>query len=177
MSNVPQIQGMADLLDRLRKAPQKITALVQAELQDGAEAIAAEAKQRAPGDQGFLRNLIGAFKKEPLSFEVFSKAEYSPFLEFGTGEYVTIPPGLEEYAAQFKGNFASGLYSEVTGLTAKEAIFEWCRRKGIEQELWYPIYISVMVHGIRARPFFFPAAQRITPIIIDRVNKALAKAI
>lgn len=177
MSNVPQIQGMAELLDRLRKAPQNITTLVQAELNDGAEAIAAEAKQRAPGDQGYLRNQINSIKKEALTFEVISHAEYSPFLEFGTGEHISIPPGLEEYAAQFKGNFASGLYSEISGLTAKEAIFEWCRRKGIEEQLWYAIYVSVMVHGIRPQPFFFPAAQRLTPIIIDRVNKALAKAI
>lgn len=177
MSSVPQIQGMTELLGRLRKAPQKITALVSAELQDGAQSIASEAKQRAPGDQGFLRNLINSVKVDPMNWEVVSPAEYSPFLEFGTGEHVSIPPGLEEYAAQFKGDFSSGTYSIGGALTFKEAIFAWCARHGIEKELWYAIYVSIAIHGIHAQPFFFPAAQRLTPIIIDRVNKALAKAI
>lgn len=168
---------MAELRQRLSQADANITAVVATELQDGAQSIAAEAKQRAPGDQGILRNLIGAVKVDPLNWEVVSAAEYSPYLEFGTGQYVSIPAGLEEYAAQFKGNFSSGTYSEGGGLTFKEAIFAWCERHGIDKELWYAIYISVAVHGIHPQPFFFPAAQRLTPIIIDGVTKALEKVI
>lgn len=175
--SVPTIQGMIELRRRLQAVKVTLPATISAELQDGANAIAAEAKQRAPGDQGILRNLISAAKIDPLQFEVVSGAEYSPFLEFGTGAKVSIPPGLEEYAAQFKGDFASGTYSEGSGLTAKEAIFAWCERQGIEKELWYAIYVSVMTNGINPHPFFFPAVNRITPIIIDRVNKALDKVI
>lgn len=162
---------MDELLARLRAAPQKITAVVSAELQDGAQAIEAEAKQRAPGDQGFLRNMITSIKLDPLNWEVVSGAAYSPYVEFGTGAKVDIPAGLEEYAATFKGAGAP------SNLSAKEAIFAWCERKGIDKSAWYAIYISVMANGIYPHPFFFPAANRITPIIIDRVNKALDKAI
>ena len=35
--------------------------------------------------------------------KVFYNAFHAPFLEFGTGAFVDVPPGLERYAIQFKG--------------------------------------------------------------------------
>ena len=172
-----QIAGMDELLSKLRSLPENITAAVGAEIQDGAQSIAAEAKRRAPGDQGFLRNQIAAIKSGDLSWNVVSGADYSAYLEFGTGEKVQIPAGLEDYAAQFKGDFASGTLGAGSNLSAKDAIFNWCERKGIDQELWYPIYVSIIVHGISPQPFFFPAALRQEPIILDRIKKALADTI
>lgn len=177
MSNTPQIQGLTDLLARLQAAPQNITSAVSAELADGAKSIAGEAKQRAPADQGILRNLISVNKVDVLNFEVVSGASYSAYIEFGTGEHVDIPAGLEEYAAQFQGNFTAGAYSEGGELTFKEAIFAWCKRKGIDKGRWYAIYVSIGLHGSPAHPFFFPAAQRQTPIIVSQVEKAVGGAI
>lgn len=177
MSNVPKIQGIEDLITRLRAIPGKVTAAVSTELQFGANAIAVEAKQLAPGDQGILHNLISVAKIDPLTFQVVSAAEYSPYVEFGTLQKVDIPPGLEEYAAQFKGDFASGTYSEGGNLTAKEAIFAWCERQGIDKEAWYAIYMSIIRVGIKPQPFFFPAVAHQTPIIIDSVNQAVADAL
>lgn len=176
MSGV-QIAGMDGLLARLKALPQVITDAVGAEIQDGAQSIAAAAKAAAPGDQGILRQEIAAIQVDKTSWQVVSGAEYSPYVEFGTGEKVQIPPGLEEYAAQFKGDFSSGTYSEGGSLSAKEAIFNWCDRQGIDPKLWYAIYVSIMVHGIEARPFFFPAALQQEPVIIDRIKLALAGAI
>lgn len=169
----PRIIGLTELQKRLYKMQDSLLRSVDRELNDGAQAIAAEAKQRAPGDQGTLRQQIASRKVEANIYEVTSNADYSPYLEFGTLEKVRVPAELQEYAAQFKGNFASGLYSKGGALTAKEAIFAWCQRHSIEKELWYPIYVSIMIHGIEARPFFFPAFNRISPIIIDRVQKIL----
>lgn len=171
MSKNITITGLGELRARLANAGQNITKVVSAELQDGANGISAEAKQRAPGDQGILRNLITTAKIDPLNWEVVSGADYSAFVEFGTGQYVSIPDGLQEYAAQFQGNGQSST------LSAKEAIFAWCERHGIDKAAWYAIYISIMANGIRPQPFFFPAVNRQTPIIIDRVNKALGDAI
>jgi hypothetical protein len=176
MSSI-QIAGMDGLFQKLRGLPGQITAAVSAEIQDGAQSIAAEAKQRAPGDQGLLRNEIGAIKVNATTWQVVSGAEYSPFVEFGTLEKVQIPPGLEEFAAQFKGDFSSGTLGAGSALTAKEAIFNWCERQGIDQKLWYPIYVSIMVHGTAPQPFFFPAALRQEPIILDRIKLALKGAI
>src|SRR6185437_15969325 len=107
MSSI-QIAGMDSLLGKLKSLPQQLNAVAATEIQDGAQVIAAEAKQRAPGDQGFLRNQIAALKVNDMTWRVVSGADYSAFEEFGTLEKVDIPPGLEEFAAQFK----SGTYSE-----------------------------------------------------------------
>jgi len=173
MSDNPDIVGLTELQRKIYRLQDRLVRDVERELADGAQSIAAEAKQRAPGDQGTLRQQISSRKVDATLYEVTSNAEYSPYVEFGTMEKVQIPPGLEEYAAQFKGNFASGLYTEGGGLPAKEAIYAWCKRKGIDQELWYPIYVSIMIHGVTPQPFFFPAYERIKPIIINRVQKLL----
>lgn len=165
------IIGMDALKNRLKTAPETIRKAVGIELSDGAQAIAAEAKQRAPGDQGILRQEITAQKIDDLTYEVISGAEYSPYVEFGTLSKVQIPPELEEYAAQFKGSAGA------SSLSLKEAIFNWCARKGIDKEAWYPIYISIMTNGVKPQPFFFPAVNRITPIIINRVEKVLGDAL
>jgi HK97 gp10 family phage protein len=39
----------------------------------------------------------------PDGATVFVKADYAPYVEFGTGELVNVPRGLEEYAMRFKG--------------------------------------------------------------------------
>lgn len=171
--STPQIQGLTELIARIKAAPQAIANKIAFELQDGAQNIAAEAKQRAPGDQGILRNEIGVAKIDNLTYEVFSGAEYSPFVEFGTLSKVEIPAGLEEYAAQFRG----GAGINAGSLSFKQAIFNWCERKGIDKSLWYPIFISIATKGVRAQPFFFPAVTRQAPLIIDRVTKALDSAI
>lgn len=164
------IQGLNELKQRLNSLPDKLTTRIDAELKDGAATIATEAKNRAPANTGILRNLIGSDKVAALSYEVFSGAEYSGFIEFGTGTFVSIPAGLEEYASQF-------VISGGSALSAKEAIFQWCKDKGIDEKAWYAIYITIMRAGIHPQPFFFPAKDRQEPIIIERVGKAVQAAV
>lgn len=166
-----RIIGLAELKLKLQNMTPKTAAAVSIELSDGAKQIAAEAKQNAPGDQGFLRQQIGVKKINNLTFEVISGVEYSPFMEFGTLQSVDIPPGLEGYAAQFKGGVDSG------GLSAKEAIFAWCARQGIDESAWYVIFLKIMKVGVHPHPFFFPAVNRWKPLILAGVKKALADAV
>ena len=70
--------------------------------------IVGMAKRSAPADTGNLRNLISLQKVGANYIEVFSKAPYSPYVEFGTGARVSLDDMLElgipaQYAAQFKG--------------------------------------------------------------------------
>ena len=70
--------------------------------------IVGTAKRSAPADTGNLRNEIGLQKVGTNYIEVFSKAPYSPYVEFGTGGRVNLDDMLElgippSYAAQFKG--------------------------------------------------------------------------
>lgn len=158
------------LADRLQDLTDELEEKVDAELADGCQAIAEEAKQRAPADDGILRETIGVDQIASLNYQVFCNALYSPYVEFGTRTNVSIPDGLEEYAAQFIG--PSSTSSE---LTAKEAIEAWCKHKGIDEQHWYAIYITLLTKGVQPHPFFFPAVNRILPIILNRVIQVLTK--
>jgi hypothetical protein len=145
--------------------------LCDAEISDGCNQIAAEAKDRAPANDGILRNEIGTNQLSIANYEVFSNAYYSAYVEFGTRTLVAIPPGLEEYAGQFQGPSSS-----TSSVSAKDAIEAWCKAKGIDEDEWEGIYIFIMVKGIHPHPFFFPAVNRILPIIVNRVLRALVSS-
>jgi HK97 gp10 family phage protein len=123
-----QLQGWDELIQRLEKAPQIINEEAKAELLDGAEAIAENAKLLAPVHYGILKGLIGvdAPQNNGLSINVFSKANYSAYVEFGTGTKVEVennPEGLPEYALQFKGTH------EVPGMFPRPYFFEAVRHQ------------------------------------------------
>ncbi len=162
-----QVKGLKELQARLKKANTSLTKEVGAELKQGANDMVAEAKSRAPKDTGFLWNEISNSAIDQLHYEVVSGAIYSPFMEFGTRTLVEIPEGLEEFASQFI-KLDTG-----TSLEAKEAIFEWCRRKGVKKDLWFWIFLKIMTVGVKPRPFFFPALAKVTPEIINKVKNVL----
>lgn len=197
-----QIGGIDGLLQKLRSLPQQITDSVGAEIQVGAQRIAAEAKAAAPGDQGFLRNMIGAVKIDALTWEVYSGAIYSPYVEFGTGAQVEIPAGLEDFAAQFQGKspdggdigdfvnvmidwvrrhleyFAEQQYDEESGAV----IYNRKKPSKADEEsriekIAYGIVINILKNGLTARPFFFPAAFRNEPLIIEKIKAALEETV
>ena len=69
--------------------------------------IASKAKKAAPVDKGTLKQSIKSERKGK-SVEVISGANYSPYIEFGTGGMVKLDDMLElgipaSYAEQFKG--------------------------------------------------------------------------
>lgn len=178
MGNSITIQGLSELIVKVKNLPANLNVAIDGELDSGAKSIASRAIELAPGNNGTLRQGIGSGKTGDLQYEVYSRSETSAFMEFGTGQYVEIPSGLEEFAAQFKGDFTSGTLSpDEVGLSAKEAIFHWCEQKGIDRDLWYPIYISIMTYGIHAQPFFFPAVYEKTPEILANVQKAVQEVL
>lgn len=123
-----QFQGWDEFLKRLEKAPQIVQEEVKAELLDGSEAIAENAKLLAPVNYGILKGLIGvdAPTNNGLSINIFSKANYSAYVEFGTGTKVEVennPEGLPEYALQFKGTHA------VPGMYPRPYFFEAVRHQ------------------------------------------------
>lgn len=109
--------GFDELVARLEKAPELLNDEVKAKIEDGAQAIAAEAKQRAPVNFGILKNLIVVTQNaqsQGASANVESLAEYSAYVEFGTGTRVSIAvdPDEREYEASFKtGKEVPGMYA------------------------------------------------------------------
>ena len=62
----------------------------------------------APVDTGMLQGNINTEPRRDLAkfgiYALKSNADYSPYVEFGTGENVSVPSELKGFAAQFKGS-------------------------------------------------------------------------
>jgi len=165
------IKGFDELQQRLGSAAPRLNAKVGAVIQAGANDIAGIAKINAPADIGFLRNQIGSSQVDQLHAEVFSGASYSAYVEFGTRTYVSVPAEFSEYASQYIGSAGS------SELGAKDAIFEWCRRKGIDKNAWWAIFISIMTKGIKPQPYFFPAVNQGTAQILSDVKDVVDEVV
>jgi len=74
------------------------------------EGIATAAKENAPVNKevgvggGRLRSSVSTrYSEDKLASDISVNVEYAPYQEFGTGDKVSVPQGLEAYAMQFKG--------------------------------------------------------------------------
>ena len=161
-----QFKGFDEYSKNVQNAATSLPIL--ADLEASATAIDIErlAKQAAPVNLGNLRATINHEKISAGVYAIRVSADYAAYIEFGTKSRVQIPSGLEQYAAQFKG--------PGTGKgKAKDMIYAWCKSKGIPEEAWLWIYISIMVKGIKAQPFLFPAVRSQEKVFIDRIKKLL----
>jgi HK97 gp10 family phage protein len=118
-----------------------------------ADSIVADAKQRAPVNFGQLRLSIA---KTDATIQlnrslIFSNSPYSAYVEFGTGTKVKIPAGFESLAAKYRGK-GGGSFDDLL-----DNIRDWCKKKGIDEKLAYPIAVSILRTGIKPQPYFIPA--------------------
>lgn len=90
----------------LRKLTEKKIKQVQEATKANVYELAANAKRNTPKDLGKLAQGIQVFdlKSPGIRFRVVATEKYSPYVEFGTGDQVEIPAGLEDYAKQFYVN-------------------------------------------------------------------------
>lgn len=160
------IQGLEGFQQRYGDAAEKVFDKIDVEIGIGTENMELNAKRNAPKDQGTLAREITHFREDRLEWAFVSQASYSAFVEFGTRSSVVIPPGLEGFASEFQGSGGSSL-------SAKQAIFNWCRRKGIDQKLWYAIFVKIMTKGVNPHPFFFPAFEEAKPEMLQRIQAIL----
>ena len=87
--------------DQLDKEYQGIVAEMDAEFQAASVNIEKAAVIAVPVDKGFLKSSIQAKKIDRLNYEVVAPIKYAPYVEFGTGGNVSIPPGFESLAEEF----------------------------------------------------------------------------
>lgn len=173
--------GFEAIQKRLETASARIKSEVKEEIKDGAQQITLKAKRvvaAKSADQGILGRGLMTKQSGPISFDVLSLASHSPFIEWGTKKQTSIPAKYADYASQFKGL--------KTG-SAKEAFFAinaWVERKGIRfpdkkgklltlEQTAYIIFHSIMVKGIKARPFLFPTFEAQQPIILKNIQTVL----
>jgi len=168
MSFTVDLIGFDTIRERLKTASEEVFKEVDAEIQASAQNMAAGAKRDAPNDQGILVNEISYDRDstKPLSWFVVSAASYSAFVEFGTRDNRVIPPGLEQEASEV-------LKAATSSINAKQAIFNWCARHGIDKKFWYPIFVKIMTVGIRPHPFFFKQLETEKPQLLNRLQQIL----
>lgn len=85
-----------------RKSKQ-MRAIVEQRIQEAGMIYENDAKSKAPVKSGHHAQNIGYRPINWHSITMFANAKYAPFLEFGTGDLVSIPTGWAEVAIQFKG--------------------------------------------------------------------------
>lgn len=106
-----EVKGLNRLIKRFDNAPDYLVKELGAELSYSADEVAANAADAAPKDDGYLWKEIHSKKIGPITYEIISPVEYSAYVEFGTGEFVEIPKGLEAYARQFYVNGKGRLHA------------------------------------------------------------------
>lgn len=165
------VEGLPELLKDIDQFGGRLIQLIDYELLRGVQNMVRVAKRAAPKNFGNLAREITYKKSGPLSYEYISGAGYSAYQEFGTKGNTNIPAGLGDFAAQFKG---SGFGK--SQLSMKQAIFEWARHVGIEKKFWYLIYRSILIHGVKPHPFFFPIFFSEGVIVKSRIENIINNA-
>lgn len=159
------LTGWKEFEVKCRNMPKILQDEVGGEVRYAAEEWAEFAKRDAPKDMGFLAGGIDAKHIAPMESEVTSSAEYSAYMEWGTKSRVQVPGDLAAYAATFKGKGGGG--------NMKKFIFAWCERKGIQRNLWFPIFLSIVRKGVHAHPFFFIQVPVVEKLLMGNIQKIL----
>ena len=127
------------------------------------------AKQLAPKNNGTLAQSIHTLESDKgLTQNVGTNEPYAPYMEFGTGVQVSVPPEFKDMANRAKGK--GGSFKE--GL---EDIKRWCTRKGIDVKLAYIIFVSILNRGLTPRPFMYPAFVKARATFADDIKDALKR--
>ena len=99
------IQGYDKVVAKLRKYPVDKGRAIKLILERAGFNIQNNARKLVTQRTIQSKNLHQQIQSQPTAdgATVFVKASYAPYVEFGTGELVKVPQGLEEYAMRFKG--------------------------------------------------------------------------
>ena len=101
------LEGLDATINRLKDKGQDVRKEIEIEVKAAAvktENGAVRNLARYGGGAAGLKTAISAYG-EGLNWEIVAAKFYAPYVEFGTGERVQVPAGLEDYAMQF---FVSG---------------------------------------------------------------------
>lgn len=123
-----KLSGIKGLEAALKKKGEQISKVVDMEMQASVTKINREQKQLAPVDFGTLRSSLKFTKNKPMDYEIVSVgagSSYAPYQEFGTGGLVDVPPGLEDVAAQYRGNKGRQINMKPQPFFFRPAFQEW----------------------------------------------------
>lgn len=128
--------GFKEFEAKLDKLPSDLRFEVDGEVRDASRLWVEGAILAAPRDKGYLsQNIPDPLKEAEMNYSVTSIARYSPYQEWGTGNYVSVPSELIQYALQFKGK------KKVTG--NKPHPFFFIQRPKVEKFLFDRLTVIV----------------------------------
>lgn len=93
--------GIDKQVKEIKEYKEEVQKKIDNEMQASVITIAENAKAAAPRESGDLIDSIDWNRLGNHSYNVVAEKYYSPYVEFGTGGLVDVPPGLEDYAMQF----------------------------------------------------------------------------
>lgn len=165
--------GIDAILARFNTLANQAQNDVQLELNSFADDVVRDAqllvKANSSDEGNLLRNIRPEFGNGTVTISANTK--YAAYIEFGTrkfaAEYVSsLPTDWQTFANTFKGPMSGGGNFKEMLLN----ITDWCKRKGIDEKLAYPIARKILIQGIRPRPFMYPSVNRNLPLLIANIK-------
>jgi hypothetical protein len=106
-----EISGIENVIRDFKGYEAQAEKAVNKAVSDTAKGVETDAKKRLNGGFGSRKHVVygnllrSIYNRVIVSMEkvVGTPVHYAPYIEFGTGDLVEIPEGLEDVAAQFKG--------------------------------------------------------------------------
>jgi hypothetical protein len=190
-----EVKSLSATIIDIEKYGDFTTNLFLQELNKWAAEVTTIAKQKAPVNNGKLRQSISAdyASKTDMTAKVSVLVNYAAYVEFGTrsyaGNYVnSLPNDWQTYASQFKGKGAGGTMDEFL-----LAIMEWVKDKGLagtysvktqrrtgskgasrnfeDAQVAYPIALAILRKGIKPHPYLYPAFNEASQNLKERLKK------
>lgn len=187
-----KIPNLDKVLSEVKAYPQDVEKIINNEFKAFGNEVQSKAQKLAPVDEGELRRRIYS-QAGQLEVTIIAGVDYAAFVEFGTksfaAEYVgSLPPEWQQYAATFKGK-KMGSFEQFL-----KALVEWVHRKGItgtysvktrkrtgskdtqaseDRQAAYLIARKILLKGIPAQPFMYPAFEASKKQLIDNLKKQL----
>jgi len=167
-----KVSGIEKILERFNTLANQAQNDVQMELNAFADDVVRDAKLLVKANSSYEGYLLRNINKEFGSGNVTITAntKYAAYIEFGTrkfaAEYVSsLPTDWQAFANTFKGPMAGGGNFKEMLLN----ITDWCKRKGIDEKLAYPIARKILIQGIKPIPFMYPSVTKNLPVLIANI--------
>ena len=97
-----QMTGIRDLQRKLKREKSRITSELENETDRTLINIQREAKKNSVVRHGLNQSQITR-DRDGVDGKVEANAHYAPYIEFGTGDLVSVPEELKELANEFRG--------------------------------------------------------------------------
>jgi len=149
------IKGLDKVLKDLKAFGEDAEIEISGITKETAQQIKADAivnVARVAFNNGKIGQSIYTQKEGKLNQKIIVGLDYGAYVEFGTGAKVKVPAELQKVASAIRKNNTKGTFKK--GL---QSIRDWCKKKGIDESVAYPIFMSILNKGLTPRPYFYPA--------------------